>query len=363
MELVYDTNKIYLFKNNNEFESKKIDENEFIDLHKGEITDKLSQILDKISRDENLKIENPRLSETLKSETEIEVSQEFPLDSGKNIRKNLSKQDSLNDLFYINLKILKEGIQKESSERDKMLINAAEMVNDLDEALNLYTERLKEWYSLHFPELGEAVEDNETYVNLICELGERDNFTQEKILDASDLHEKKAKWISDKRNDSVGAEVGKNDLEMILIMANRVNDLRKTREKMVDYVEEVMSDLAPNLKELAGAKIGAGLISLSGGLESLAMSPSSTVQVLGAEQALFKHLRSGTSPPKHGIIYKHPMIQKNSHKIRGRISRALAGKITIAARIDHYSGEYKAEPIKQELEERVKEIKEEEGMV
>lgn len=363
MELLYDTKKIYLFKNNKEFKSTKINEEEFIKLHKGEITENLTQILNKIEDDEILKIENPRLAKTLKSKTDLEIEQVFPLDSGEIIRENLTDQNSLDDLFYINLEILKDGIQKESSERDKMLINAVEMVDDLDEALNLYTERLKEWYSLHFPELGEAVEDNETYVNLICELGERDNFTKENIVDVSDLHEKKAKWISDKKHDSVGAEVGKNDLEMILIMANRIRDLRKTREDLVDYVEEVMLDLAPNLKELAGAKIGAGLISLAGGLESLAMSPSSTVQVLGAEQALFKHLRSGTSPPKHGIIYKHPMLQKNSHKIRGRIARALAGKITIAARIDYYSGEYKAEPIKQELEERIKEIKEEEGMV
>nr|3GQU_A Chain A, Nop5p Protein [Pyrococcus horikoshii]3GQX_A Chain A, NOP5P PROTEIN [Pyrococcus horikoshii]3GQX_B Chain B, NOP5P PROTEIN [Pyrococcus horikoshii] len=145
----------------------------------------------------------------------------------------------------------------------------------------------------------------------------------------------------------------------------RIQEQSGARDKMVigaggleDYIDKAMDDVAPNLKALVGAKLGARLISLAGGLKELAMLPSSTIQVLGAEKALFRHLRTGAKPPKHGVIYQYPAINRSPWWQRGKIARALAGKLAIAARVDYFSGEYIAEELKKELEARIKEIKE-----
>ncbi|HDG64309.1 MAG TPA: C/D box methylation guide ribonucleoprotein complex aNOP56 subunit, partial [Thermococcus sp.] len=130
------------------------------------------------------------------------------------------------------------------------------------------------------------------------------------------------------------------------------------RSEIEDYIDRAMDDVAPNLKGLVGAKLAARLISLAGGLKELAMMPASTIQVLGAEKALFRHLRSGAKPPKHGVIYQYPAINKSPWWQRGKIARALAGKLAIATRVDYFSGEYIAEELKKEIEARIKEIKE-----
>ncbi len=120
-----------------------------------------------------------------------------------------------------------------------------------------------------------------------------------------------------------------------------------------------MDEVAPNLKALVGgAKLAARLMSLAGGLKELAMMPASTIQVLGAEKALFRHLRTGAKPPKHGVIFQYPAINRSPWWQRGKIARALAGKLAIAARVDYFSGEYIGEELKKELEQRIQEIKE-----
>ena len=360
MYLTYDTEEMFLFDDNVIIDSVEISDGDLKALNKGKIISQVEDLLEGLDDDVEVVIENSLLASAIRDEFEFIVKQKFPTWAGEKIRREMmSSDEALKDLMYSNLELVKEKIQRKSSKRDKMIMNAVEMVDDVDESLNLYTERLREWYSLHFPELGEAIDDNETFIKLVSELGRRDNFKPSKIVEYVDLSDNTVEWISGKRSESLGAEVGEEDLRMIVQMANRIKELRNTRKDLVNYMDEAMKDVAPNLREIAGSKLGAGLISLSGSLENLANSPSSTIQVLGAEKALFKHLRSGTSPPKHGIIYKHPKIQKNDRKVAGKIARALAGKITIAARIDYYSGEYKAEKLKLELENRIEEIKEE----
>ena len=119
-----------------------------------------------------------------------------------------------------------------------------------------------------------------------------------------------------------------------------------------------MEEVAPNIKALAGTLLGARLIALGGRLENLAKKPASTVQVLGAEKALFRSIRTGTHPPKHGIIFQHTMIHESKQWQRGKIARVLAGKLAIASRIDAYGGRYMGDKLIEDLEKRVKEIKE-----
>ena len=135
-------------------------------------------------------------------------------------------------------------------------------------------------------------------------------------------------------------------------IASIVSDITARRESLEATIERAMHDVAPNLTRIAGALLGARLIALAGSLERLAKMPSGTVQVLGAEDALFAHLSDGAPPPKHGLIYTHEFVHGTRAEDRGSASRALAGKLAIAARIDYYSGELRPE-LAVELRERI----------
>lgn len=158
--------------------------------------------------------------------------------------------------------------------------------------------------------------------------------------------------VRDWRDDSMESETALQSLE------DSVDELESARSEIEEFIETRAWEVAPNLTNLSNPLLAARLISLAGGLEELAKMPSSTVQVLGAEDALFRHLQSGTPPPKHGVIYLHPYVRNTAPEKRGRASRAVAGKLTIAARIDYYSGDLREE-LAEELDEKIEKIREE----
>lgn len=126
---------------------------------------------------------------------------------------------------------------------------------------------------------------------------------------------------------------------------------------MEKYIDDTMEEIAPNTKILAGSLLGARLISIAGSLMNLAKRPASTIQVLGAEKALFRSLKTGARPPKHGLIFQHNILHDAKRWQRGKIARALAGKIAIAVRIDAFGGKFVGDSLKKDLEERITEIK------
>ncbi len=140
-------------------------------------------------------------------------------------------------------------------------------------------------------------------------------------------------------------------------LAERVVALDDEREQLRRHIERTAPEVAPNLTALAGPMLAARLIALAGSLETLAKKPAGTVQVLGAEDALFAHLRGNAAPPKHGIIYTHEAVRGTSRGNRGSAARALAGKLSIAARVDYYTGELRPE-LETDLATRIKRIQE-----
>ena len=142
----------------------------------------------------------------------------------------------------------------------------------------------------------------------------------------------------------------------VVSLATRIDDLASEADELRRFIERLAPEVAPNLAEMAGPVLAARLIALAGGLGSLAKKPSGTVQVLGAEDALFAHLAGHGGSPKHGVIYTHEYVNGTRPEDRGSAARALAGKLTIAARIDHYSGEFRPE-IHDELDERMATIR------
>lgn len=243
--------------------------------------------------------------------------------------------------------LARRRIRTASAERDKWVIQGVEALDDCDRVINLLYSRLREWYGLHFPELEGLTPDPLRYAEFVARVGSRDraeeNWDDKRVVEAA------------KR--SVGADLEDEDLRVVQMLANRIVDLFGDRGKLVGYIEGVMSQVAPNLSVVAGPLLGARLISLAGGVERLARMPASTVQVLGAEKALFKHLRHGRKPPKHGVIYQYPAIRGSPRKLRGKIARALAGKICIAARCDAFSGVFLGDELEKELLERIDQIR------
>jgi len=255
----------------------------------------------------------------------------------------------------VNLLLTREKLRKEAAQRDKLIIQAINMLDELDKSINTINGRIREWYSLHFPELNKLVISHETYLKLILSLGTRKNFTFESIKSIG-LSDKEASEISRAAENSLGAPFDELDIKAIRNCAQEVLDLTEVREKVAEYIDGLMAQVAPNLRAVIGGSIGARLISLAGGLEDLSKLPASTIQVLGAEKALFRALRTKAKPPKHGVIYQYPDIRGSPKWQRGKIARAIAGKIAIAARVDAMSGKYVGDKLAADLKARIAEI-------
>jgi len=154
----------------------------------------------------------------------------------------------------------------------------------------------------------------------------------------------------------MGSDLKKLDVKEIFLLAHEVNSLFALRQKHEDYLEKKMKVFCPNIISIAGVPIGAKLLELAGSLKRLAILPSSTIQLLGAEKALFRHIRTGAKSPKHGVIIQHHLLAQTQKKNRGKMARALADKIAIAAKIDYFKGEFQGNKLKKQLDIAFKRI-------
>jgi nucleolar protein 56 len=246
-------------------------------------------------------------------------------------------------------------VSEASSKEDLHLVNAIQALDELDRFLNITTERTMEWYSLHFPELQDILKDNLALAKLIIEIGRRGTFDEEG-LEKQGYAGKKAEAIMLASQKSKGGTISEKDMRRIVGLAELAAKTANEREKMAETVDSTMNKIAPNITQVAGATIGARLIARAGGLERMARLPASTIQVLGAEKALFRAIRTGSRPPKHGILFQHEAVHMAPKWQRGKIARTLANKIAIAARIDYYRGT-KANELTGLFEKRLAEIK------
>jgi len=153
--------------------------------------------------------------------------------------------------------------------------------------------------------------------------------------------------------ESMGAPLSKNDVEEMQELALLITKLYQVRQQHEVYLEKIMVRHCPNVLELAGVTLGAKLMELGKSLKHLAMLPASTIQLLGAEKALFRHIKTGAKSPKYGILFQHPFIQNARPALRGKAARMLADKLSLCARLDYFKGEFKAKEYKKELEEKI----------
>ncbi|KAL0110850.1 hypothetical protein PUN28_014059 [Cardiocondyla obscurior] len=215
---------------------------------------------------------------------------------------------------------------------DTMVIQAVCLLDDLDKELNNYIMRAREWYGWHFPELGKIVTDNLQYIKTMQLIGQRENAVK---CDMSDiLTEEIEEKVKEAAETSMGSEISEYDAEHMQCLCIEIVELHQYRSQLCDYLRTRMMALAPNLTILVGDLIGARLISKAGSLTSLAKHPASTLQILGAEKALFRALKTKKNTPKYGLIYHSQLVGQSSNKNKGKISRMLAAKASLATRVD-----------------------------
>ena len=235
--------------------------------------------------------------------------------------------------FAINLSSMK--VKQTSEKLDLHLVQAVNTLDEIDEIINTIGTRIREWYGLHFPELDYLLQNIITYANIVRDAGSRENITKE-LLSQLEVPEKKTELIQQAISKSQGGDLTVESSESLKILASEVIKLSELRTNLSSTVENLMEILAPNLKNILTAIIGARLIAKAGSLLRLAQMPSSTIQIIGAEKALFRALKTGTRPPKHGLLFQHPSVNSAPKWQRGKIARALSSKIAIAVRIDVY---------------------------
>lgn len=251
---------------------------------------------------------------------------------------------------------VKFSVQK----NDNHIIQAIATLDHLDKSINTFSMRVREWYSWHFPELIRIVSENQLYARLALFIGDK------KRLSANDLHDlaaqvnddgEIAQSIIDAARVSMGQDLSASDMENVTTFAMRVVSLSNYRKSLHGYLASKMGIVAPNLATLIGEVVGARLISHAGSLTNLCKYPASTVQILGAEKALFRALKTKGNTPKYGLIYHSSFIGRAGLKNKGRVSRFLANKCSIASRIDNFSETPTTrfgEALKQQVEERLR---------
>lgn len=251
-------------------------------------------------------------------------------------------------IYAVNLESTKEELT--TPDRDQLVIQAVKSVDELENEVNILSERLREWYSLHFPELSHMVAKNEVYARVIAKAGDRKNVGSVKTgLDSGFIAK-----VAEASTNSFGFPLQSQDEEPVKALASSIVSLAETKKKIEIYVETLMKEIAPNTAHLAGAALGAKLIAKAGNLGRLARMPAGTIQILGAEDAFFRFLKTGKKPPKHGIIFTHPDIRSAQRDVRGKLSRTLAAKLAIAAKQDAYNGAYIGDQLAAKFQKRVK---------
>jgi len=336
----------------------------------GTVIEEISSLVDKLRAKgyTQFVFENTKMARSAREKLNIEVTSETSSEAGKRLRENLEKfaldlefvekpEQLRVRVHNVSIELAKMKVKKTVERRDLLVAQAVQTVDDLDKSLNIFMSRLREWFGLHYPELDRLLDKHETYARLVVNLGTRENFTAEN-LENEGLPKNKAQSIAKVAVASMGADISDEDFSKIQDMCRKVLGLYGVRQSLEKYVGSVMEEVAPNTRTIGGSLLGARLLALAGGLLNLAKLPASTIQVLGAEKALFRSLKTKARPPKHGIIFQHPLIHDGKRWQRGKIARALAGKLAIAARVDAFNGEYVGDKLKADLEKRIDEIRE-----
>lgn len=328
----------------------------------GEVTREVSKVAEGLIKRgfDAVATTNPELAETMKTEFsfDVELVDSSPSDDLRERLPTLARQGNLikdeeefNELGRQVSTILARGaVQGALGGKEALITQTVQLLGELDTSLNGLSSRVREWYGLHYPELSRIVRDHQSYLCFITEVGDRSAVTKENV-EALGLQRREAAAIVNGAEFSMGATLTEGDMTEIKRLAQQTLILYEYRATLTEYISGIAAEAAPNVSAIAGPTLAAKLIERAGSLRRLAMMPSSTLQILGAEKALYRAIKTKARPPKHGLIFQHPYVNGAPRGLRGIRARHFAAKLSIAARADAFSGNMIAEQLKKDLEE------------
>ena len=263
------------------------------------------------------------------------------------------ENDAMEKLREFAIQLSSSKVTEVSQSPDLHLIQAINTLDETDKIINSISSRLREWYGLHFPELDNLIDSINGYSQIVLS-GKRENISKEDFEKAG-FSKDKVEMLSLIKEKSRGGDISEKNFIIVQSLAKQILGLFELRKNIEDHVDEQMKEEAPNISAILGTAVGARVLAHAGSLNRLARMPASTIQILGAEKALFRSLKTGANPPKHGILFQHATVHAAPRWQRGKIARAVAAKAAIAARVDVFKGGLN-EMLLDKLNVRVKEI-------
>ena len=273
------------------------------------------------------------------------------------INANLAtdENDAMQKLRDFAIQLSSSKITEVSGSPDLHVIQSINTLDDTDKIINGISSRLREWYGLHFPELDNIIDSVNGYAQIVL-AGKRENMSDDVFVNAG-FPDSKIQMLSVVKGKSRGGDITDENLLMVQALAKNILELFDMRKNLETQIDTQMEEIAPNITAVLGTTVGARILAKAGSLVKLSKMPASTIQVLGAEKALFRALKTGSNPPKHGLLFQHAVVHAAPRWQRGKIARAIAAKAAIAARVDvHGAGLNKT--LLEKLNIRVKEIEE-----
>ncbi|OXG40113.1 nucleolar protein 58 [Cryptococcus neoformans Bt120] len=290
-----------------------------------------------------LVVSDPKLAGTINKTLSIPVlSDSSTQDLYRGIRQQLASllggvdQKDLNTMSLgLGHSLSRFKLKFSTDKVDTMVIQAIALLDDLDKEINIYAMRVKEWYGWHFPEMAKIIVDNIAFARVVKAMGFRTNAvtTDFSLLLPEDLEA----TLKSAAELSMGTEISDSDMTHIHSLCDQVISISEYRTQLSEYLRNRMQAIAPNLTALVGELVGARLISHAGSLMNLAKHPASTVQILGAEKALFRALKTKHDTPKYGLIYHASLIGQAPQKLKGKMARMVATKAALSIRVDALS--------------------------
>ncbi|KAG1803396.1 Nop domain-containing protein [Suillus subaureus] len=300
------------------------------------------QVVEKAKRKETLVVVDPKLAHSISKKLSIQVTSPSPEDHSdlwRGIRSQIAALlDGLDpkDLATMSLglshSLSRFKLKFSPNKVDTMIVQAIALLDDLDKEINIYSMRVKEWYGWHFPEMGKIIVDNLAYAKVVRTMGFRTNAATTAF--DTILPEDLEAVLKAAAEISMGTEISDTDIQHIHALCDQVISITAYRAQLAEYLRNRMNAVAPNLTALVGDLVGARLISHAGSLLSLAKHPASTVQILGAEKALFRALKTKHDTPKYGLIYHASLIGQAPPKLKGKMARMVATKAALSIRVD-----------------------------
>ncbi len=246
------------------------------------------------------------------------------------------ENDAMSKLRDFAIDLSSSKVSEVSESPDLHITQAINTLDETDKIINALSSRLREWYGLHFPELDNIIDSINGYSQIVL-AGKRDKLSK-KIFEDAGFPESKVEMLTLVTEKSRGGDISDVNLSIVQGLAKQILDLFEIRNNLEKHVEEEMQNVAPNLSAILGTAVGARILAHAGSIKNLAVMPASTIQILGAEKALFRSLKTGSQPPKHGLLFQHALVHAAPRWQRGKIARAIAGKAAIASRVDYHGG-------------------------